>query len=352
MTVVVIQIMLMTFKVYLFYKTLRLLSTPVKVALVGSALLLINVQSYGYSFSVLTEPLFGFLLVLALYWLAQYLYRGYKHFYFLAFSLAMNYAMLVRPILMYFNLLLCAALLVLLILKKINVKCFGIFFICTALIFGGWSLRNYAHSRVFIFTTITNNHAAELYTPILIAHMDNIPQDRFGYVEGISEANKENILREYPELAGDNLNEAQKSLLKKKYGFGFIKKHFGDYIILNLTGFLGEMFTSFGTSLLYKSTGMSMMAIIVRIVQTGFCVFLYITYFFFFAGFVINIRSNRVVNIGMFLLCAYLSLPGAIYATPRFRDPFLPLILLGAIYNSPAVFRFIHSKIKRKSSVV
>jgi hypothetical protein len=352
MTVVVIQIMLMTFKVYFFYKILLLLNTPVKIALFGSTLLLINVQSYGYSFSIITEPLFGFLLVFALYWLVKYLYCGDKHFYFAAFSLALNYAMLVRPILMYFNLLLCAALLVLLILKKINVKCFGIFFICVALIFGGWSLRNYVHSRVFIFTTITNNHSAELYTPILIAHMNNIPQDRSGYVEGISETNKENILREYPELAGDNLNEAQKSLLKKKYGFGFIKKHFGDYITLNLTGFFGEMFTSFGTSALYKSTGMSKMAIIVQIVQVGFCTFLYVTYIFFFAGFVINMRSNRVVNIGIFLLCAYLSLPGAIYATPRFRDPFLPLILLSAVYNSPAVFRFIRGKTKRKSSVV
>jgi hypothetical protein len=187
---------------------------------------------------------------------------------------------------------------------------------------------------------------ARLQTPVLIAYMNNMPYIAYpGYAEGISEATEENLLKEYPELGRDDLNEAQKSLLRGKYGFGFIKKHFGDYIILNMKGFAGEMFSSFGTDLLYKSTGMSKMANIVNLVQAGFCVFLYITYLLFFAGFAISIRCNKAVNMGIFLICAYLSIPGAIYATPRFRDPFLPLILLSAVYNSPSVFRFIHDRI-------
>jgi hypothetical protein len=346
MAVIVIQITLMTLKVYLFYKTLLMLGTPTKISLFGSALLLINVQSYGYSFSVMTEPLFGFLLILSLYWLVKYLYHGKNHFYFAAFSLALNYALLVRPILIYFNILLCAALLVLLLLKKTTIKCFALFLLCFALGFGGWALRNYAHSGVFIFTTINNNDVARLQRPVLTAYMNNMPYVAYpGYAEGISEANEENLLNEYPELSSDDLNEAQKSLLRGKYGFGFIKKHFGDYILLNLKGFAGEMFSSFGTNLLYSSTGMSKMAIIIKLVQAGFCVFLYITYLLFFAGFFINIRRNKAVNIGIFLLCAYLSIPGAIYATPRFRDPFLPLILLSAVYNCPAVFRFIRGRV-------
>jgi hypothetical protein len=346
MAVVVIQIALMTLTIYLFYKILLTLGTPVKLSLFGSALLLINVQSYGYSFSVLTEPLAGFLLVLSLYWLVKYLYCGGNHGYFAAFSIALNYALLVRPILMYFNMLLCAALLVFLILRKINIKCFTIFFLCFAISFGGWSLRNYAHSGVFIFTTINNNDVAMLQTPVLTAYMNDMPYITYpGYAEGISEANAETLLKTYPELGRDDLNEAQKSLLRGKYGFGFIKSHFGDYAVLNLKGFAGEMFSSFGTDLLNRSTGMSKMALVIKLVQAGFCAFLYITYLLFFAGFVINIRRDRAVNIGIFLLCAYLSIPGAIYATPRYRDPFLPLILLSAVYNSPAVFRFIRGRI-------
>jgi hypothetical protein len=192
---------------------------------------------------------------------------------------------------------------------------------------------------------------ARLQTPVLTAYMNNMPYIAYpGYAEGISEANEENLLKEYPELGRDDINEAQKSLLRGKYGFGFIKKHFGDYIILNLKGFAGEMFSSFGTSLLNASTGMSKMAIIVQIVQAGFCAFLYLTYLVFFSGFFINIRWNKAVNIGIFLLCAYLSIPGAIYATPRFRDPFLPLILFSAVYHSPSVFRFIHGRVTMRKT--
>jgi hypothetical protein len=360
MAVIVIQMALMTLKIYLFYEILLALAAPGKLALAGSALLLINVQSYGYSFSVLTEPLFGFLLVFALFCLVKYLYCGRNYCFFLAFSLALNYALLVRPILLYFNLSLCVVPLVFLVLKKINgvvrestgflnkpnIKCFMTFCLCFVVMFGGWSLRNYAHSSVFIFTTINNNDAARLQTPVLTAYMHNMPYISYpGYAEGISEANEENLLREYPELGGNNLNEAQKSILRGKYGFGFIKKHFDDFVILNLKGFVGEMFLPFGTVLLNGLTGMSKTAVIVQIVQIGFCVFLYTTYLLFLLGFVANIRSNKVVNIGIFIICAYLSIPGAIYATPRFRDPFFPLILLSAIYNSPVIIRLICNKL-------
>jgi hypothetical protein len=174
--------------------------------------------------------------------------------------------------------------------------------------------------------------------------MNNMPYIPYpGYAEGITEANEENLLRAYPELGGSDLNEAPKSVLRDKYGFGFIRKHFGDFLLLNLKGFAGEIsrplersFYMFDTNVKNENHPADC---------TGwFCVFLYITYLLFLLSFVVNIRSNRAINIGTFIMRAYLSIPRAIYTTPRFRDPFFPLILLSAIYNSPVLIRLFCSK--------
>jgi 4-amino-4-deoxy-L-arabinose transferase-like glycosyltransferase len=90
MGIIVIQMALMTLKVYLFYRILYILGTPVKYSLFGSAFLLINLQSYGYSFTIITESLFLFLIIVALYWLVRYLYGGRNHTYFLIFAVALN----------------------------------------------------------------------------------------------------------------------------------------------------------------------------------------------------------------------------------------------------------------------
>jgi hypothetical protein len=314
-------------------------------------LLLINVPSYTYSFSVQTETLFGFLLLLALYWLVKYLYHGRNLLYFAGFSLALNYALLTRPVLLYFNLLLCAALFVFLILRKISGKCFMSFFLCWVLMFGGWSLRNYVHSSVFLFTTINNNDVTTLQAPVIQATVDGIDvPDPQQAPKEVADAIRESLLREYPELNGSDLNEAQKSLLRGKYGYGLIKEHFGIFVLLNLKGFVAEMFTSFRLTFLYQSTGMSKISALIRLVQIGFCAFLYITYLLFFAGFAIDIRRNTAVHIGILLISAYLSIPGAIYATPRFRDPFFPLLLLSAVSRLPTLGFFargLYAKISR-----
>jgi hypothetical protein len=117
---------------------LLLLATLRKTALLGSSFILVYVQSYGYSFSIETEALFGFLLMLALFFLVKYLVSEKKSAWlFFAFAVTLNFALLTRPILLYFNLLLCPALLVLAFLKKTSVKCAALFVLCFAAAFGG-----------------------------------------------------------------------------------------------------------------------------------------------------------------------------------------------------------------------
>jgi len=343
--VVILQIFLMTLKVYLFYRILITLNTPKNLALFGSSLLLINVQSYGYSLSILTEPLFGFLLLLSVYFLAVYLYAGRNLLFFGGFSIALNYALLVRPILLYFNLLLCFVLVILSIVRKIRVNCCMLFLACWVLMFGGWSFRNYLHSGVFTLSTIQDHDFATLYVPKVKAYIQNIPfNPNSAYVEGISEENYKQLVTEYPEINDTSLNEAQKSLLYRNYAKKYLMNHFGAFIALNLRGWVTQMFSSFGTNLLRRSTGASAKMLLIQFVQICFCIFLYSIYIFYFAGLIRNRHRNAAIHIGIFLLSAYLSLPAAIYAATRFRDPFLPLLLLSAVNNSGTLIRSLCEK--------
>jgi 4-amino-4-deoxy-L-arabinose transferase-like glycosyltransferase len=346
-TVVIIQIILMVIKVYLFYSILIILHTPKKLSFLGSLLLLCNVQSYGYSFAIITEPLFGFLLVLSLYFLIYYIYKKKDSWIYLLFSISLNYALLVRPILMYFNMLVCLAMLIAFIIKKIQLKCFILFTLCFAIFFGGWSYRNYLHSGVFIFSTLPKNNTQIYYAPIITAGSEYMKtHDVQSFIEGATDYHEEMFLQEYPEVKDGNLNEAQIAVLRGKYGSQFIRNHFSEYIMVNITGFIKMMFTSFQTPLLFKSTTLSAKAMLIKIVQLIYLVYIIIIYVVYLIGLGIVFKKRDFLQIGIFLLCSYLAIPGAIFATVRFRDPFLPLLLLSAISNSGVIIQWLSQKLR------
>jgi 4-amino-4-deoxy-L-arabinose transferase-like glycosyltransferase len=96
--VVIVQILLSSLGLYIFYSILIMLKTPKRITLMASAFLLLNTAQYEYSFRILTEFLFGFFLLLAIFFLIKYL-QNKKAAHFFVFSFAINYALLIRPIL-------------------------------------------------------------------------------------------------------------------------------------------------------------------------------------------------------------------------------------------------------------
>jgi len=337
----------MEIKIYLFFQILVMLNTPKRLSLLGSLLLLCNVQSYGYSFAIITEPLFGFLLILSLYLLVKYTKNDKQTWVFLVFSLSLQYAMFVRPILLYFNMLICFSLLFAFIIKKVKFKCFILFTLCFTLAFGGWSYRNYLHSGIFIFSTIQNNNKQRYYAPIITAgsnYMKN--HDVTGFIEGATDYHNAMFLNEYPEAGNGSLNEVQISILRGKYGSQFIKTHFKEYISVNFTGFYKMMFTSFQTALLFKYTTLSAKVILAKIIQIFYMFYIIIVYIIYLIGLVIRIKNRNIIQICIFLLCGYLAVPGAIFATVRFRDPFFPFLLLSAVSNSDIIIKWLSQKLR------
>jgi len=346
-TVVIMQIVLMTIKLYIFYRILIMLHTPKKLSLLGSLLLICNIQSYGYSFAILTEPLFGFFLMLSLYFLIYYIKNGKNSWIFLAFSLSLNYALLVRPILMYFNMLVCLALLIAFILKKIQLKCFVLFTLCFVLVFGGWSYRNYLHSGVFVFSTIQKTNKQRYYAPIITAGSEYMKNhDVQGFIEGATDYHEEMFLQEYPEVKGGNLNAAQIAILRDKYGSEFIRTHLSEYLMCNITGFFKMMFTPFQTSLLFMATTVSAKTMLLKWAQLIYLVYIIIIYAVYLIGLSIGFKKCAIIQISIFLLSGYLAVAGAIFASVRFRDPFFPLLLLSAVSNSGVIIQWLSQKLR------
>jgi hypothetical protein len=266
---------------------------------------------------------------------------------FFAFSLSLNYALFVRPILMYFNMLVCLVLLIAFFVKKIQFKCFTIFTLCFAVINGGWSYRNYLHSGVFIFSTLPKSMLQQHEAPIVTAGSEYMKShDVTGFIEGATDYHQEMFLREYPEVRNGNLNAAQVAVLQGKYGSQFIRNNFSEYIKVNIVGFWKMMFSSFQTGLFYEKTTLSAIAILAGVVQYLYLVYLVIIYVIYLIGFGIGLKKRDVIQISIFLLSGYLAVPGAIYAVVRYRNPFFPLLLLSAISNSGLIIHWLSHKFR------
>jgi 4-amino-4-deoxy-L-arabinose transferase-like glycosyltransferase len=327
-TVVVVQILISAIGIYLFYRTLILTGTPAKTAVLGTTLLLINSATYEYTFRILTESLFGFCLMLSVYFLARFCYKE-KHFLsFVLFAVALNYALLIRPILIYFNMFLSLCILVLFILRKIKFRYFAVFAVFFISVFFGWSYRNYRHSSVFFYSTIQNYNLKNYNSTLLTADIENISE------EEARSYHDEQFRIEYPDKMTAGLNNAEFSLLEGKYGSAYIKTHFAEYIKLNIKGLFKMMLRPGVRNYLDSLTSNTVVSQLLFLSIVGY---LFLTYFFYIFGLVINRNQINIVQIFIFFLCGYLAAASAALGISRLRAPFFPLLLLSAVSCFPAV---------------
>lgn len=333
----IIQIFLSAIKIYLSYRILIMLDVSPKRAGAGAALLLFNVTSYVYAFAIITEFLFGFFLLLAFYFLVKYLCSGKIFLDFLLFSFLLNYALLIRPVLVYFNMLGVIILLVLAVLKKLPFRCFPVFSLCFLLIFGGWSYRNYYHSSVFAFSTIQNYNLTFWNAAILTAHIEHIT------FEDAQEYHRERFLRLYPEAAHPALNAAEVNVLEGKYGLNYIKMYVPQYIYVTVTGLFRMLFRPAVKDYLTNTNSFLVLLI------CGFLV-MYVgaVYLLYIAGLFFNRGNINIPQLFIFLLCGYLAVVSAILGMARMRDPFFPFLVLGAVSNSEPIVRWIIRRTGKK----
>jgi 4-amino-4-deoxy-L-arabinose transferase-like glycosyltransferase len=325
--ITLIQIFLAGLEIYLLYRILLTVGTAQKYALIGAILMLFNLTSYQYSWNIAPDFLFGFLLTLALFFLTRYFYGKHRSSDFTLFTFVFNYALLVRPILVYFNMLTIIILIVFWLRKKISGQYPLIFALCFLLCWGGWSYRNYKHSGVFIYSTISNYNMLKYNCPPITAWLKKISE------KDASEYHDQIFAQKYPEAP--KLNQAELSLRQKAYGFEFVRAHFAVFVLLSILGLFGALF---GVSRAFLFS--TFPALSAYLLGSLYFIYLSSVYLLYIAGLIKNWRkSSDLLQLYIFLLSSYLVLPGAIMANSRFRAPFFTLILIGMTVNLNHFFR-------------
>ncbi|GBR75524.1 dolichyl-phosphate-mannose-protein mannosyltransferase family [Candidatus Termititenax persephonae] len=326
--VVLGQILLAAWGLYLLYRALILLRVTPSLAALGGAALLPNLTSYIHSWNIAPETLFEFCLILAFYFLIRFCTQGQRPSDFLLFSLALNYALWTRPILMYFNLLVIVLLFLFFSFRKISL--FGplLFLICFVVMFGGWSYRNYTHSGVFIFSTIANYNMQKYYAPIITMAQSSLDE------KAAQTYHDQLFTRQYPQAA--NLNAAQLSVLQKKYGWNFIRANFPAYLWCSFSGLFVLLF---GPSQTYLFSILP--STLAYVVSGLYAVYLAFVYLIFIFSLIANYQKTfHLAQLALILLSAYLAATSAIMGDSRFRAPFFALLTACAIINTAQYFGF------------
>jgi 4-amino-4-deoxy-L-arabinose transferase-like glycosyltransferase len=335
--VVVVQILLSMLGLYILYRTLVLLNVSRRMAALGTAFLLLNITTYEWTFYLMTEFLFSFCLLLSVYFLARYFHDNRRFVWFALFSIAVNYALFTRPVSIYFNLLTAVVLLVLSLIRRLKFRCSLVFLICFVLVFGGWSFRNYRYTSVFVYSTIQSHNIKDYYCTMITARIENISEE-----EALAWHNAK-FREEYPQAFNSGLNEAQVSALEGKYGSAYIRRHFSDYLALNVKGFFTMMLRPVVRNVLSGIIPNVLVVLLICALVSGYLLF---TYLMYIAGFIVTIKKTNAVQVYILLLCAYLAAASAILGYARLRAPFFPLLLLSAASNFPALLHWLNARAK------
>jgi hypothetical protein len=305
------QIILSCATLSMIYGTILTVSQNKKWALTGCLLFAFDLMHYRYDITILSETLFCFLLSLSLLSMSLFIAKR-KNYHFLTFSISLNYALFTRPILVYFNILVCVALFVLAYKQKIQYKQAFVFITLFFLTFAGWSLRNYRHGGVFIYSTVRNYNLLYFDSALLKAGMENI-----GEIKARQELDKE--FKNAYDTQG--LTEAQKSVLYAKAGRQYLNAHKLAYLRRNIKGAKVLLFHVERPSSRPRD----------RIIRYCSYICLFILYCFYGFGFLRKFTRRDLTIIDLFIatLCLYLVLASASVGYPRFRVPFMPLMLAG-----------------------
>lgn len=223
MPVVVIQIILTGVTILMIGKIFRIFDVRKWVGIVGLLLYLFDLTLYIYSSNIMSDILFYDCLVAATLFFACFLHTN-KSRYLILYAVFMSYALLTRPILIYYNILLCIVILICALLKKVKMRD-GL--ICIAIMLGvflGWSFRNYMQAGVFEYSSVRNCNMVYFDASVLRSNMEGITFD-----EAQQEFNREFDV-EYQDVDKDQLTQSQFYLKASKLGRRYIRKHFLAYI--------------------------------------------------------------------------------------------------------------------------
>ena len=295
-----------------------------------------DLSTYSHTVVIMTEIPFAFFMTLALFLIIKYKF-SHKNFYAVLSILAVNYALLIRPVLLYFNLIIALILLILIFMRKINYKLPVLYIMVYLAMFGGWCARNaYYHdvNAQTIYTTIRSKDSFLFYAPLLY-HLDNNVKSIKDLPSALKitpteEAEKyfaEILYAKYPDF--DNLNFAGQVNAWSDIGQGYIKQHVPAYIIRNILGLFRELTEQYiyGIELLHVN---KFIKYILFAASSLMLVILYLIYAF---GFIKNFKKLNILDWVILFTALYLMAATAVIGYCRYRVAFYYLCVIGAFLS-------------------
>ena len=317
--VVVVQLLLAVATLYLVYRICLIMNVRPVYSLICAGLYLLDISLYIYTGFAISDSFFYFVLVLSAYFLARFI-KNKSFWSFLIFVAVLNFALATRPILMYYNGLVCLFVLVLCILKKLPLKALFATVLIFAVVFGGWSFRNYCRTGVFEMSNVRNHNLMYFDSAVLRSEVEGI---------AVSEA-RARFEQEYEERYADrdldNMSLSERRVFEGEIGNEYIKAHFGAYLVQNIKGLFNTMF---GPNREFLNTVMGSTPV-TRAVELLYMAYLGIVYVLYVLGWILNLKKANWLDLFILTVSGYCAAASASLGYARFRVAFFGLLLVGA----------------------
>jgi 4-amino-4-deoxy-L-arabinose transferase-like glycosyltransferase len=318
--VCVIQVVLNICSAILLYKSVRIYTKNALLAIIAIFMFCLEFNVYVYAATILTEPLFVFLMTLTLYCFLLWRENPDRLLSFMGMSLSIMAGLLVKPAVMYLALLISLALVAAACFKKTTARHAMLYTALLVAVFWGWSFRNYLHSGHFIYTTIRNTQLFRWDARLLMSQAEGISSDEAGML--LDRALEARI------NGRNDLNEVDISFLEKNIGYDYIFAHFPEYLKMNLKG-LATMMIGPGRSymnILFTTPSMN------RVVRYGSIAYLIVLWLLYAVGLLLHTRKPGFVNIILFLCIGYFAAAHALVGYSRYRLTLFPFLIAGIIF--------------------
>ena len=317
--VVVVQALMSIVTGSMIYSTVKSVSQDKLLSLCSLFLWSFCDLNYYYSCSILTEIPFIFFFILSVFLGCKYFYSK-KPFCYIIFSfLSFNFAMLIRPSIMYLGITLAILFLFAATFRKISWKVALAYLCIFAVSYGGWSLRNYNYYGAPLFTSVRYTSYYLWYAPetYRIAERSSLDEASVYFSAQLNE--------QYPNY--DNLSALEQIYAQADIGKEYVKKHFDSYLILNLRGLILEMLSAFGIAI---AEAPLLVRFLSYVFSSSLPMLLYVIYAY---GFLKHIRKLTALDWLLFFTNAYLIAGHAVLGYNRFRMSFFATCIIGGLIS-------------------
>jgi hypothetical protein len=305
-----------------------------KISFVVFIISQLETSLFVYSYKILTEMLFAFLITLFIYLILS-LKNNRNIFYALSIFVILVFLILVRPIGIVFVIVFA-----ILIFVTPNKSVYIVLFFISLLIIGTYSLHNFSRSGIFTMSTV-QNHNLLMYEGVGAKSIS------MGSALSVTQSNESNLrnykLGENPTVyAIDkyNFNRGLELILENK--ISFIRLHLVGIakILFGPNKFeLNELFSAISST--FESGFLKYLIVIFSLLTTLFISFLG----FVSAGYFLKYKETRFLSVFLFV---YLIFTSGANAYGRFRVPIAPILIIftslfiNEIYKKGSVIKLNH----------